>query len=57
MEHDSEIVYLPDGRTYVIVVLSKQLKDGSKGKRVIAEVSKKIYEYMNSKDEHVHRSR
>lgn len=46
VEHDSGIVFLPDGRAYVLVVLSKDLKNVKAGKQVIAQVSKKIYDFV-----------
>ncbi|MBI3578362.1 MAG: serine hydrolase, partial [Ignavibacteriales bacterium] len=44
VEHDSGIVFLPDGRKYVLVVLSKDLKEAKEGKEIIAKVSKMIYD-------------
>ena len=46
VEHDSGIVFLPDGRRYILVLLSKDLKDAAQGKQALAHVSKRIYEYM-----------
>lgn len=46
VEHDSGIVYLPNGRSYVIVLLSKNLKDAAAGKRALADVSKRIYDFF-----------
>lgn len=46
VEHDSGIVFLPDGRSYVLVILSKDLNDAAAGKRAIATMSKKIYDYF-----------
>lgn len=46
VEHDSGIVLLPDGRRYVLVVLSKGLKDAASGQRALALVSKRLYEYL-----------
>jgi beta-lactamase class A len=45
MQHDSGIVYLPNGRNYVLVVLTQDLKDAKKGIEAIARISKIIYEY------------
>ncbi len=44
VEHDSAILFLPGGRKYVLVVLSKNLKNNDDGKKVIARVSKLIYD-------------
>jgi beta-lactamase class A len=46
VEHDSGIVLLPDGRKYVLVILSKDLKDVEGGKKAIALVSRRIYDFM-----------
>lgn len=46
VEHDSGIVYLPNGKKYVLVILSKNLKDSQKGIETIANVSRMIYNYM-----------
>lgn len=43
VQHDSGIVYLPDGRKYVLVLLSKKLKNADAGVKVLAEVSEMIY--------------
>ena len=47
VHHDSGIIFLPDGRKYILVLLSKQLNDFDKGTRTLASVSKMIYDYMN----------
>ena len=44
LHHDSGIVFLPDGRKYVLVLLSKDLKDIKLGTLILAEVSKLIYD-------------
>ncbi|HEY4611979.1 MAG TPA: serine hydrolase [Bacteroidota bacterium] len=46
VEHDSGIVYLPNGEAYVVVLLSKNLSDPKAGKQALAEVSKRIYDYF-----------
>jgi beta-lactamase class A len=46
VEHDSGIVFLPDGRQYVLVILSKDLKDVEAGKKTIALISRRIYDFM-----------
>lgn len=45
VRHDSAIVYLPDGRTYVLVFLSKDLPDEDRGREVGATVSEMIYDF------------
>jgi beta-lactamase class A len=46
VQHDSGIVYLPDGRKYILVLLSKKLKNTDAGVNVLAEVSEMIYGLM-----------
>lgn len=51
VHHDSGIVYLPDGRNYVLVLLSKNMEDSEVGTEMLAEVSRMVYEYVkNRKD-------
>ena len=45
IQHDSGIVYLPDGRKYVVVVLSKDLYDARAGIDAIAQISRIIFDY------------
>lgn len=47
VHHDSGIVFLPDGRKYVLVILSKELGDFNSGTECMAKVSKMIYDYLN----------
>lgn len=46
LRHDAGIVFLPDGRTYVIVLLSKNLSDETAGMDAMARVSAMVYERM-----------
>lgn len=46
VHHDSGIVILPDGRQYVLVVLTSELKDEDAGAAAIAEVSKMVYDHV-----------
>jgi beta-lactamase class A len=46
VNHDSGIVYLPDGRSYVLVILSKNLADNDAGRYAGAEISRLIYQRM-----------
>jgi beta-lactamase class A len=48
VEHDSGVVFLPDGTAYVLVILSKDLKDAKAAKSVIARVSRKVYDFIVS---------
>lgn len=43
--HDSGIVFLPDGRKYVLVILSKNLKNADEARTMMADVSKQIFDY------------
>jgi beta-lactamase class A len=46
VHHDSGIVFLPDGRKYVLVILSKNLKSDPAATKAMASVSKMVYDYM-----------
>ncbi len=46
VQHDSGIVRLPDGRQYVLVTLSKNLESAEEGKRINAEISRLIYDFV-----------
>lgn len=46
VHHDAAIVYLPNGQKYVLVLLSKNLKDFEKGTKQLAEISKSVFDYM-----------
>lgn len=46
VHHDAAIVYLPDGRTYILVLLSKNLTDFDKGTDQLAKISKTIYDHF-----------
>ena len=46
--HDSGIVFLPDGRKYVLVILSKNLTDEEAATSAMAKASEIIYRYMAS---------
>lgn len=48
VEHDSGIVTLPNGSSYVLIFLSKNLPDNINGREIGAEVSKMIYEFVSS---------
>lgn len=50
VHHDAGIIYLPDGRAYVLVLLSKNLKDFDKGTEQLAGISKTIYDYIIKTD-------
>lgn len=48
--HDSGIIFLPDGRKYVLVLLSKELKDTEGSKLAMAKVSEIIYQHVVGED-------
>jgi beta-lactamase class A len=48
VQHDSGIIFLPDGRKYVLVILSKNLGDEKEAVRAMANVSRRVYDYMVS---------
>lgn len=47
--HDSGIVYLPDGQSYVLVILSKNLPENRIGTETGAALSKMIYDFVSSR--------
>ncbi|TXI70099.1 MAG: serine hydrolase [Cyclobacteriaceae bacterium] len=49
VRHDSGIVFLPDGKKYVLVLLSKDLEDEDAGVQAMAEVSEVLYQYTIQK--------
>lgn len=46
VEHDSAIVYLPDGQSYVLIYLSKNLPDDEFGREIGANVSLMIHDWL-----------
>lgn len=46
VHHDAGIIYLPDGRSYVLVLLSKNLEDFDKGTEQLAGISKTVYDHL-----------
>lgn len=48
VRHDCGIVFLPDGRKYVLVLLSKKLEKPEAGIAAMAEVSEILYRYMTN---------
>lgn len=45
-EHDSGIVFLDNGKKYILVILSTNLENLEEGKELIARISKLIFDYM-----------
>lgn len=50
VRHDSGIVILPDGRKYVLVLLSKELEDVDAGITAMAKVSEILYQRVTATD-------
>ncbi len=46
VRHDSGIVFLPDGRKYVLILLSKEIKSDAAVVESLATVSGMIYQYF-----------
>lgn len=46
VNHDAGIVFLPDGRKYVLVFHSKNLEDDKAAVKSMAKISKMIYDYV-----------
>jgi beta-lactamase class A len=47
LNHDSGIVFLPDGRKYVLVILSDEVEKEEEAKKNMATASRMIYDYLN----------
>jgi beta-lactamase class A len=50
VRHDSGIVFLPDGRKYILVLLSKDLQDADASIQAMANVSEMIYNYEKERE-------
>lgn len=46
VHHDSALIFLPDGKKYVLVLLSKNMKDMEAGTKMLSKVSKHVYDHM-----------
>lgn len=51
VHHDAGIVYLPDARSYVLVLLSEKLEDFDRCTDMMATLSKVVYDHMIAKDD------
>jgi beta-lactamase class A len=49
VNHDAGIVFLPDGRKYVLILLSKDLEDDKAAVLAMAKISRMIYNYFDRK--------
>jgi len=47
LNHDSGIVFLPDGKKYVVVILSHKLEDEERALSAMANVSFEIYRFVS----------
>lgn len=50
VNHDAGIVFLPDGRKYVLVLLSKELGNDKAAVKSMAKVSRMVYDYVMEKE-------
>lgn len=48
--HDSGIVMLPDGRKYILVILSRNLQDMKQAGSVLSGLSRLVYDYYTCED-------
>jgi len=48
VQHDGGIIILPDGRRYILVILSKELADEVRAVSAMAEVSRKVYDFVTT---------
>lgn len=51
VQHDSALIILPDGNKYVLIMLSKNLKDADAGVEVMATASELIYDYVTAQQQ------
>lgn len=49
VEHDGGIVYMKNGRSYVLILLSKGIRDEAANKEMLAGISKMVYDYESKK--------
>jgi beta-lactamase class A len=50
INHDAAIIFLPDRKAYVLVVLTRGLNDEARAHKLIAEISRVIYETVRSEE-------
>jgi len=46
LHHDAGIIYLPDGRSFILVILSKNLQDFDQSTDALAKISKETLDFM-----------
>jgi beta-lactamase class A len=49
VEHDGGIVYMKNGRSYVLILLSKDIRNEAATKDMLAGISKMVYDYESRK--------
>ena len=47
VQHDAALVYLPDGRKYVLTLLSKNLKNEPAGVQALSDISAMFFKVVN----------
>ncbi len=50
VRHDSAIVELPKGKRYVLILLSKKMPDAEAGVKMLGEVSKLVYDFVQENE-------
>ncbi len=48
VQHDTGIVYLPNGESYILILLSSDLKDQKAGEEALADISRIIYDFKTA---------
>lgn len=49
VEHDGGIVYMKNGKSYVLILLSKDFRDEAANKEMLAGISRMVYDYESRK--------
>lgn len=49
VEHDGGIVYMKNGRSYVLILLSKDIKEEAAAKEMLSGISRMVYDYESNK--------
>ncbi len=49
INHDAAIVFLPDGRKYLLTILTNGMEEQKQSNRVISQISRLVYDYMIQK--------
>jgi beta-lactamase class A len=51
INHDSAIVYLPNRKPYVLVILTRGIEDEKRAHKLIADISRTVYESLISEQQ------